>query len=136
MSFPPAPDLRSKGNESAKRPAQIASFSGRFQLRAVDRQRQKPHASGIAHLDAPAAPILGERVLQILGDRLGELDGRLRRAEFVSAIVEERLLFGRIVEEEACHFAPRDGVVRGTSLVREVSYGCLKSTDKDGWIFR
>jgi hypothetical protein len=46
------------------------------------------------------------------------------------------LLFGRIVEEEACHFAPRDGSCVARSLVREVSYGCLKSTDKDGWIFR
>src|SRR5580700_219201 len=109
MSFPPAPDLRCKGNESAKRGAQIASFSGCFQLRAVDRQRQKSHAGGIAHLDAPAAPILGERVLQIVGDRLREFDGPLRRAEFVSAVVEERLFFGRIVEEEACHLAPRDG---------------------------
>src|SRR5580700_940780 len=122
MSLKPAPDLRCKGKQSAKRRAQTASFLGRLQLRAVDRQGQKPHAGGIAHLDAPAAPILGERVLQILGDRFGEFDGRLRRAEFVSAIVEERLLFRRIVEEEACHFAPGSRCV-AWALLRTRRYG-------------
>ena len=89
-------------------------------------------AADIAHLDAPAEPVAAERMFQIVGDGLGEFDRRAGARKLVAAVVEEGLLFGRIVEEEACHGAPR---VVGASLVRGLSYGCLKLTDKHGWIF-